>query len=99
MQPYPISRVILQLVQVLGWLSALAGIGLGLWAIKQGDKTGGLVLALGGLLSGGVTHALMAIGLAIFDLVEKQTEANSTQYETLKALRSMVKSRDQSGAQ
>lgn len=69
MSRYPFSRLVLGCVQALGWVIG-AGLAIaGAAEMRTGSLHGG-VLILSGLFGAGCVHAIMAMGSALFDLVD-----------------------------
>jgi hypothetical protein len=76
MTRYPFSRVVLGCVQVLGWVIGGAAVVGGIAGLKAGDMHGvGLIVT--GVFGAAVNHAVMAMGQALFDLVDLQSEART----------------------
>jgi len=86
MSRYPISRIILSLVQALGWVLAAIGILLGSLQLAHHDKSG-IVTMISFLFGGALNHALISIGLAIFDIADNQREQLDAQYGMTKTIR------------
>jgi hypothetical protein len=86
---YGLSRLVLRVAQILGWIGAIVVIAMGALTmiLREFPWEPCVVVIFSGLVGGAFNHAVMAIGLAIFDLVDKQTEALSAQYELIKTLR------------
>jgi hypothetical protein len=86
MSAYPNSRIILRIVQVLGWIVASIVVALGA-AHLMGKDPFGVGLILYAIFGAALNHALMAIGMAIFDLVDTQRELLDAAMQQIKLMR------------
>lgn len=89
MQPYRASRVILGIVQVIGWVVAAVGVLGGIAAVSQKDGSGVGMMIIA-VFAGAFNHAVMAIGLAIFDLVAVQRDQLVESHEIKQSMREIL---------
>lgn len=99
---YPISRTILGITQAAGWVLAVIGFILGTGVLLEGinqevgsvvrrvNISQGLTVLIGSLFAAGINHALIAIGLGIFDQVEVQRQSLAEQMQATRCLHDIL---------
>lgn len=83
MNRYRLSRIFLGIAQVVGWVVAIVFVILGF-------STTAVLLVLAAILMGVLNHAIMAIGLAIFDIAEAQQDQLAADHDQRTLLREIL---------